>query len=175
MVGLAKDLFERRVPHVLAIYAGASWGFVEVVNFLVDEFLLSPHWTRVALLTVLLLFPSVLLLAWFHGRQGRDEVPLLEKIGIPANLVAALVVLVLVFGGRDLGAATTSVTVETEEGETVERVIPKAEFRKRTAIFPFDPGPGLDEADTWLAYMAPMAMGADTESPVSSIGVHRVP
>lgn len=161
MVGLAKDLFERRVPHVLAIYAGASWGFVEVVNFLVDEFLLSPHWTRVALLTVLLLFPSVLLLAWFHGRQGRDEVPLLEKIGIPANLAVALVVLVLVFGGRDLGAATTSVTVETEDGETLERVIPKAEFRKRTAIFPFDIGPGLDAAETWLAYMAPMALQVD--------------
>ncbi len=161
MAGLAKNLFERRVPHVLAIYAGASWGFVEVVNFLVDEFLLSPHWTRVALLTVLLLFPSVLLLAWFHGRQGRDEVPLLEKIGIPANLAVALVVLVLVFGGRDLGAATTSVTVETEDGETLERVIPKAEFRKRTAIFPFDIGPGLGEDEAWLAYMAPMAMQVD--------------
>ena len=161
MASLTRNLLERRVPQVLAIYAGASWGLVEFVNFMVDEFLLSPHWTRVALLAVLLLVPSVLLLAWFHGRQGRDRMPLAEKIGIPANLAVAVVVLALVFGGRDLGAATTSVTVETEDGETVERVVPKAEFRKRTALFPFDPGPGLGEDEVWLAYMVPLAVQVD--------------
>ncbi len=161
MVGLARQLFERRVPQVLAIYAGASWGMVEFVNFIVEDFLLSPHWTRVVMTVLLLLLPTVVMIAWFHGRQGRDEVPLAEKIGIPANLVVAVGVLVLLFGGSDLGAATTAVSVETEDGVTVERVVPKPEFRKRTALFPFDAGPGLGEDEAWLTYMTPTVLELD--------------
>ena len=161
MVGLARQLFERRVPQVLAIYAGASWGMVEFVNFIVEDFLLSPHWTRVVMTVLLLLVPTVVMIAWFHGRQGRDEVPLAEKIGIPANLVVAVGALFLLFGGSDLGAATTSVSVETEDGETVERVVPKPEFRKRTALFPFDAGPGLGEDEAWLTYMTPTVLELD--------------
>ncbi|WP_419858182.1 tetratricopeptide repeat protein [Candidatus Palauibacter irciniicola] len=161
MTGLAKELMERRVPHMLALYAGGSWALIEFTGFLVDEFLLSPHWTRVVMTALLLLVPSVAMLAWFHGRRGRDDVPLTEKIGIPANLAVAAVALFLLFGGRDLGAATTAVSVETEDGETVERVIPKTEFRKRAALFPFDAGPGLGEDEAWLTYAAPTALELD--------------
>lgn len=152
---------ERRVPHVLALYAGASWALIEFTGFLVDEFLLSPHWTRVVLSVFLLLLPTVAMVAWFHGPPGRDAVPLSEKIGIPANLAVAAAVVILLFGGRDLGTATTAVSVETEDGETVERVIPKTEFRKRAALFPFDAGPGLGDDEAWLTYAAPTALELD--------------
>lgn len=163
MPRLVRTLLERRVPHVLAIYAGASWGVVEFVSFAVDEFLLSPHWTRVALVALLLLLPTALMLAWFHGKPGREVEGLArtEKIGIPANVVLCGAVLWMLFGGEDLGAATTSVTVETEDGEVIEREVAKAEFRKRTVLFPLDPGAGLDEDDSWLAYAVPSALVAD--------------
>lgn len=163
MPRLVRTLLERRVPHVLAIYAGASWGVVEFVSFAVDEFLLSPHWTRVALVALLLLLPTALMLAWFHGKPGREVEGLArtEKIGIPANVVLCGAVLWMLFGGEDLGAATTSVTVETEDGEVIEREVAKAEFRKRTALFPLDPGAGLDEDDSWLAYAVPTALEYD--------------
>jgi len=67
---LARNLFERRVPQVLLIYAGASWVLVESTAFMIDEFLLSPSWTRVVMAALLLLLPSVALLAWYHGRPG---------------------------------------------------------------------------------------------------------
>lgn len=161
MTDKLKGLIERRVPQVLAIYAGASWGFVEFVAFAVDEFLLSPHWTRVALAAVLTLVPSVFMLAWFHGRPGRDDVPLAEKIGIPLNLAILGAILVAGFGGADLGVATMSVSVETEGGETVERVVVKPEFRKRVVLFPFDAGGGLEENDAWARYAAPLALEMD--------------
>ncbi|WP_420616707.1 tetratricopeptide repeat protein [Candidatus Palauibacter sp.] len=161
MTGLARELMERRVPHVLALYAGGSWALIEFTGFLVDEFLLSPHWTRVVMTGLLLLLPTVAMLAWFHGRRGRDDVPLAEKVGIPANLAVVAIALFLLFGGRDLGAATTAVSVETEDGETVERVVAKTEFRKRAALFPFDAGPGLGEDEVWLAYAAPTGLALD--------------
>ena len=163
MPKLARTLLERRVPHILALYAGASWGLVEFVNFAVDEFLLSPHWIRVALVALLLLFPSVFMLAWFHGKPGKDvdEMPRTEKIGIPVNFVVCGTVLWALFGGEDLGAATTSITVENEDGEVVERDVAKPEFRKRTILFPLDPGDGLGEEESWLAYAVPGALAYD--------------
>ena len=151
------------MPHILAVYAGASWGLIEFTGFLVAEFLLSPHWTRVVLVTLFLLLPSVVMLAWFHGKPGRDRDSLAgtEKIGIPANLVVCGAVLWTLFGGVDLGAATRSVTVETEEGEVEERTVAKVEFRKSVALFPFDLGPGVGGDETWLAYAVPEALVLD--------------
>jgi hypothetical protein len=38
---LIANIFERRVPQFLAIYAGASWVVVEFADFMVEEFLLT--------------------------------------------------------------------------------------------------------------------------------------
>lgn len=163
MPDLARTLLERRVPHALAIYAGASWALVEFVAFAVDEFLLSPHLTRVVLAGLLLLLPTAFMLAWFHGKPGRDRENLArtEKIGIPANLVLCAAVLWILFGGKDLGAVTRSVMVETQDGELVERTFVKPEFRKRTALFALDPGEGLGDDELWTTYAVPLAIEYD--------------
>ena len=163
MPDLVRTLFERRVPHALAIYAGASWALIEFVAFAVDEFLLSPHLTRVVLAGLLLLLPTVVMLAWFHGKPGKDreELARTEKIGIPANLVLCAAVLWVLFGGKDLGAATTSVIVATESGDSVQRSIVKPEFRKRTALFALDPGEGLGDEELWTTYAVPLAIESD--------------
>ena len=158
---LVARLFRRRVPQIFAIYMGACWGLVEFADFMVEEFLLSPHWTRVALVGSLLLAPSALMLAWYHGKPGRDRMARAEKVGIPANVALCVTVLWGVFGGSDLGAATTAVTVETEDGEVIERVVAKAEFRKRTALFPLEAGTGTEPDESWLAYAVPLALEID--------------
>ncbi|WP_419164550.1 tetratricopeptide repeat protein [Candidatus Palauibacter sp.] len=161
MVGLLNQLMERRVPHVLAIYAGASWGLIEFTEFLVGVFLLSQRLTILVMAALCLLLPSVAMLAWFHGRRGRDDVPTAEKIGIPVNLAVAAAVLLVLFRGQDLGATTTTVYVETDEGEFVERRVPKPEYRKRAALFPFEAGSRLREHDAWLPYIVPIALELD--------------
>ena len=128
---------------------------------MVAEFLLSPHWTRVVLTGSVLLIPSPLMLAWNHGKPGRDRMTMAVKVGISANVAFCVAFLWVVFAGTDLGAATTAVTVETEEGEVIERVVVKAEFRKRVALFPLDAGPGLEEGKAWVAYAVPLALEWD--------------
>lgn len=161
-VPLTRDLIQRRVPHILAIYAGASWALVEFTAFATDEFLLSPLWTRMVLATLLLMLPSVLMLAWFHGKPGRDRDSLArtEKIGIPANAVLCAVVLWALFAGEEPGSATRSVRVETEEG-TITRETTRPEFRKHTALFPLELGPGLAADELWTAYAVPLAIEYD--------------
>ncbi len=163
MASLPRDLIQRRVPHILAIYAGASWGLVEFTAFAVDEFLLPPHWTRMVLITLFTMLPSVCMLAWYHGKPGRDRDSLArtEKIGIPANLVLCVVVASVLFEGDEPGSATTVVTVETEDGETIERERPKTEFTKTTALFPWDLGPGITEEESWISHAVPEALTLD--------------
>ena len=145
---------------MLLLYAGASWGLVESTAFMVDEFLLSPRWTRVVMSALLLLLPSVAMIAWFHGRPGRDEPPTAEKIAVPANFVLAAFVLFLLFRDANLGSQTTTAAFDVG-GETVERTVAKPEFRKRTALSRFDAAPGLGGEELWLTYMAPLALELD--------------
>ncbi len=160
---LPRKLVQRRVPHILAIYAGASWGLVEFTAFAADEFALSPQWTRIVLVALLMLLPSVFMLAWHHGKPGRDRDSLhrAERFGIPANVGLCAVALWVLFGGDGPDPATTSVRVESEEGETLEREVPRAEFRKTTTLFPFDLGPGIAEDESWISYAVPEALALD--------------
>lgn len=163
-IGLIRSLIERRVPHAVGIYAGASWGLMEFTDaIVVQRLLFSTHYVDLVLLATPLLLPSVILLAWFHGKSGRDRetLPRTEKIGIPANMALCGIVLWAAFAGTDLGRMTTAVTVTDEEGEVVEREIVKPEFRKSVAMFPFDLGPGAGEDDAWLAYAVPIALELD--------------
>ena len=157
---LVQDLIRRRVPHVFAIYIGISWGIVEFVDFATQRFALSPHLVNLALVGPLLLLPSVLLVTYFHGAPGQDEWVTVEKVGITANLVAAVLFLVFFFQGKDLGAVTTTVVVTDEEGVETERVIPKTEFRKRITLYFFDAEP-TDTAATWLEWGLPVAVLGD--------------
>jgi hypothetical protein len=81
---------------------------------------------------------------------------------VPVNVAAAALILWLGFGGKDLGAATKSVVVEDEDGNRVERVVPKSEFRKRFALFFFDNASGQADLD-WLQYGLPLAIDLDLE------------
>ena len=68
---------------------------------------------------------------------------------IGLNLIAAGGLLLLVFSGQELGAATTVRLLEDDDGNTVERVIPKASFRRDVLVWDFDNETGDPEFD-WL-------------------------
>jgi len=157
---ILRDLLRRRVPQILGVYLAAGWAVLEFTEFLVDRYRLSLHLTDFTMLTWALLIPSVLMLAYFHGGPGADRWTRVEKIGIPVNLAVAGLILIIAFAGKELGAATELVTVEDETGQTVERVIPKREFRKNLASFYFDNVSG-DTALDWLQYGIPVALQHD--------------
>jgi len=146
--GIARDLLERRVPQYLAAYLAGSWILVEFFAFLEERFLLSPHLTNLVLLLLLFMVPSVAMFTYFHGRRGPDRWRPAEKIFIPLNVLVTIGVLAALFAGRDLGAMTTTVTVEDPDGQPVERAVPKSEFRKGLVLFPFavEEGDGDSEA-----------------------------
>lgn len=156
-MSVLKDLIARRVPHILGFYFAAGWAALEFTTYVVDRFVLSPHLADLALMIWALMIPTVLLLAYYHGRPGPDEWTIAEKVGIPINVVLAGALLFFSFEGKELGAATTQVTVEDETGQLVERVVPKGALMERLAIYSFD-SQAADTALDWLQYGIPLAV-----------------
>ena len=159
-ISFFKDLFQRHIPQILVLYFVGSWIIMQLVGWLVNRFVLSPHLSDFSLVALLSMIPTVYVLAYYHGRPGQNEWTKIEKIGIPVNLLVSLALLFFVFQGKDLGATTTTVTYTDEEGQIIERVIPKSEFRKKVALFFFDNESGDSTLD-WLQYGIPDMVGYD--------------
>ncbi|HUP89855.1 MAG TPA: tetratricopeptide repeat protein [Longimicrobiales bacterium] len=155
-----QNLTERRVPQFIAIYLGASWGLVQFVDFISSRYGMSPRWTDLTLLAMVLLLPSVLLYTYHHGRPGPDEWQKSEKIFIPLNIIALIGILTLAGTTTNLSAVTTTVKIKDEKGNTVERVVANKAYRKRVALFEFDNAAGTDK---WLSLAPTLLTAMDLE------------
>ncbi len=155
-----KDLLRRHVPQILGVYLAAVLVIGQLMKWLGNRLLLSPHLPDFILVALLSVIPSVSILAFFHGRWGRDKKAKIKKISLPINLLVSACLLFFMFHGKDLGAATKSVTFTDEEGQMIERVIPKSEFRKKVALFFFENESG-DPALDWLQYGITFLLGND--------------
>ena len=141
----------KRLPRVLVPYIAGTWGVVQFVDWAANRYMLSPHLVELVVGVAVTLLPTVLLLAYYRGEHGRTPWTRAEKLGIPCNLVAALVVLVIVFHARELGALTRKVELTNANGNTVERQVPKSAFRKHVALFFLSNRSG-DAQDDWLGH-----------------------
>jgi len=134
---------------MVGAYFAGSWVLLEFTDWAVRQYSLAPALTNFMVATLLLVFPGALVLAWRHGAPGADEWTKVDAAVIGLNLVAATGVLIAVFSGHELGAATTVRLLEDDAGNTVERVIPKAEFRRDVLVWDFDNESGDPSLD-WL-------------------------
>jgi tetratricopeptide (TPR) repeat protein len=144
-----RQLLQRRVPQIAGAYLAASWVLLEFTDWAVNQWSLSPALTNFVVITLLLLLPMVVALAWRHGAPGQDAWTTTDGAVIGLNLAAAAGILVFAFSGQELGAATTVRLLEDDAGNTVERVIPKAGFRRDVLVWDFDNESG-DPALDWL-------------------------
>ena len=111
------ELFRRRVPQILAIYGAGCWTVVQIVEWIINRYLISPHLTDLCLIGMLSFIPSIALIAYFHGTPGSDKWHPIEKIGIPLNIFASVLILFITFYPKDLGAITETIIVEDKTNE----------------------------------------------------------
>lgn len=157
---LISDLIRRRVPQVLAGYLGVTWTLFELMQWLTEKYLISPHLGRAILFGLLMLLPAVVLVTYRHGRPGPDQWRPLERWGTAANVLLALSVLGFAYGGSNLGSMMRTVRAgapsvasgDATGGTSTEAVrqVPKKEFRKRVSLFYFDEAgqAGTNRAET---------------------------
>jgi tetratricopeptide (TPR) repeat protein len=145
------EIKKRRVLPAVGVYAAGCWVLIEILDRLVERYVLSPYITDAAFWGLYSLIPAVILLSWSHGRPGKDKATVAEKVGIPINVIATLGLLLTAFGGKDLGAAANLITVSNEEGVRESHYVPSESFRRRMAVFFFENVSG-DPANDWLQY-----------------------
>jgi len=133
------------------VYVASSWVLVEILDRLVERYLLSPYLTDIVFWGLFSLIPAVVLVAWTHGRPGKDKSTRVEKVGVPINLIATVGLLITAFGDKDLDLAATQVTINNELGQQETYYIPSETFRRRMAVFFWQNESGDPELD-WLQY-----------------------
>jgi len=151
MTDIFQEIKNRRILPALGLYVGSCWVLIEILDRLAERYLWSPYITDAAFWGLYSLIPAFILLAWTHGKPGKDRVTTAEKVGVPINIIATIGLLVTVFGGKDLGAAASMVSIANEEGVQETHFIPSESFRRRMAVFFFENTSGDPELD-WLQY-----------------------
>lgn len=158
-MNLFQELRQRRVPQITSGYIVGGWGLLQFLTFLESRMAVSPNLVNLIGVSLLLLLPSIITLAWVHGKPGKDTWGRTPKVIVPANILAIVLLLGFMFNGRDLGAVTQTIAVEDEHGAVIERVIPKSEYRRRVLLF----YPECDEPEThpWIRETMVFLLGMD--------------
>ena len=151
MADFITEFRDRRILPAVGVYVASSWVLIEILDRLVERYLLSPYLTDIVFWGLYSLIPAVMLIAWTHGKPGKDKATRLEKVGVPINLIATLGLLITVFGDKDLDLAATQITVNNELGQQETHYIPSDTFRRRMAVFFWENESGNPELD-WLQY-----------------------
>ena len=144
-----RELLRRRVPQIVGGYLATSWILLEFTDWAVGQYALSPALTNLVVTTLLLLLPAIAVLAWRHGAPGEDGWTRTDAAVVGLNLIVAGGILMLSFGGEQLGAVATVTVLEDDEGNPVERLIPNEESRRAILVWDFDNASG-DPALDWL-------------------------
>lgn len=162
MVDFISEIRERRVLPALGVYIGGTWVLIEILDRLVERYLLSPYLTDMAFWGLYSLIPAVILVAWTHGQPGKDEITTAEKVGLPINIIATIGLIMTMFSDKDLGAAAELVTMSDEHGQTVSQYVAGQSHRRKMAIFFWDNQTGKPEND-WLSYAVPQMVTQDLQ------------
>ncbi|MFC1702738.1 hypothetical protein ACFL1J_08420, partial [Pseudomonadota bacterium] len=151
MADFITELRDRRILPAVGVYVAGVWVAIEILDRMVERYLLSPYVSDIVFWGLYSLIPAVMLVAWTHGRPGKDKATRLEKVGVPINLIATLGLLITVFGDKDFDLAATQITVDNELGQQETYYIPSETFRRRMAVFFWKNESGNPELD-WLQY-----------------------
>ena len=151
MADFITELRDRRILPAVGVYVAGVWVAIEILDRMVDRYMLSPYVSDIVFWGLYSLIPAVMLIAWTHGKPGKDKATRLEKVGLPINLIATLGLLITVFGDKDFDLAATQITVSNELGQQETHYIPSETFRRRMAVFFWKNESGNPELD-WLQY-----------------------
>jgi hypothetical protein len=146
---LFQRIWDKRIPQIMAIYILIAWLGLQLFDWALHQFGISPHWAQIFFITAMGIIPSLLVYLNNRDRIHQSQFMLGEKILFPSNLIIVGVVLFLMFRSADLGAATKEIQYVDADGTVRNSTIVKQEFRKTMNLFNFE-GQGVDSSMMWL-------------------------
>jgi TolB-like protein/Flp pilus assembly protein TadD len=134
-----RELRVRRIVQIALIYLGVAWGLAEATGFAIENYELSRKLLDVIVLLLILGFPAAMVLAWYHGERGHQQLQRGE-----------LMILTTLFVLGVIGTYRISTAEETPIRSVSEVIEPVADLgRGSVAVLPFANNTGVDSLD-WL-------------------------
>lgn len=164
-----KELVDRRFFQFLGTYLGISFGLLQFAEFLEKRFEFGDNFVERIFVFLIALLPAVVIFIYNHGRKGDDAWTKFEKWFIPTNLFLAFVVSFL-FGFDKNSPHDKEVSIVTETGDTISRVVPSIDDSKRITIFPFESVD--DDKGNWKELGYAMVFNFDIEQDLHFVGVN---
>jgi TolB-like protein len=140
---LLQQLNEKHLVRTTIVYIGGGWLLLEATGFFVDNYALSRSFIDVVVLLVVLGFPAALIISWFHGEKGRQDV---------ARGEAALLLTLAVLAAVGTYRITTAADVAERGGQaapSAARLASEDLGERSIAVLPFTNATGLDSLD-WV-------------------------
>lgn len=131
-------LWKKRIPQILAVYILLAWLGLQLFDWALHQFGISPHWAQIFLITILGVIPSLLVYLNNRERVRQGQLKLREKILFPSNFVLLGALLFFMFRTADLGATSKDITFTNPDGSVVTKTIIKEEFKKQFPVFSFE-------------------------------------
>jgi len=138
-----RALHSRKMFQVGILYLGGAWALLEATNFFVQNYELSQKLVSVVILLLVLGLPAVLVIAWYHGEHGRQEVERSELAVLTTLFVLAGIGTYRISTGEETGAFSG------EAGARAPLVATTDLGAGSVAILPFTNNTGADSLD-WL-------------------------
>ncbi len=143
---LFKTLSEKHLVRTAAVYLGGAWLLLEATGFFVDNYDLSRRLIDVVVLLLVLGFPAALIISWFHGEKGHQNV---------ARSEASLLLTLVVLAGIGTYRISTGVEVSATGAGGTSAPTGAATFaandlgERSIAVLPFTNSTGQDSLD-WI-------------------------
>ncbi|MBL4660199.1 MAG: tetratricopeptide repeat protein [Alcanivoracaceae bacterium] len=165
--GLIEEIFTRRIPHIIGMYIAAVWLSVEIADWMSDRFNVSGQFSSYVFIGMLVFIPSVIMLAWGHGKPGRDNWSKLETLCIPLNMIASIVAINMFVTKTDLKSVSISTSLaepitSTSLVGSVSRIETNTNLHNRVISF-FWENKSNDVNLDWLSYGASWLFSQDLQ------------
>lgn len=142
---MINSLHRRRMFQVGLLYLGVAWALLEATDFFIQNYTLSPKLLDVTILLLVLGFPAVLVIAWYHGEHGRQHVVRSELAILTTLFVLAGVGTYRITTGEEAGARSADGSSSVPYFEAAASDLGSGSV----AILPFTNSTGVDSLD-WL-------------------------
>ncbi|MFW6083664.1 MAG: hypothetical protein ACODAA_00435 [Gemmatimonadota bacterium] len=141
---LFQQLKDKHLVRTAVVYAGGAWLLLEATGFFVDTYALSRTILDVVVLLALLGFPAALVISWFHGEKGRQDVARVEAALLLTLVVLAAVGTYRITTASELLPADSVADGRTADAATAARPISAELDDRAIAVLPFTNATGLD-------------------------------
>ncbi len=165
---LFAELIARRIPQILGVYVASVWLAVEVSEWMSERFEVPEQTSSYVFVIMIAFLPLVAMLAWGHGRPGKDNWTQKQIIFIPFNIAIAWLA-VNAFIKPEVQATEIMSLTDVQTGQLVDYEVAKSGLSQKVSGFFWENATG-DESLDWLSYGAMWMVSKDLmRNPIISI------